>query len=172
MVWMLVPPTKPDGGVGCRTKQLATTSTMPSSIAIRRSISAARLLPQERDVVLASLLGGLADHRCVRGLDHRDQQLGVYLPGPEIGMPVAARAGRILGVVAVHQVDATGDPLDPVDGVDQCLTRRPGVAGVEAEADSLVADDIPESGDGVEVASHRVIAAGGVLQVHRDPRLQ
>src|ERR1700733_698294 len=108
MVWMLVPSMKPDGGVGCRTAQLATTNTMPSSIATRRSISAARLLPQERDVVFAPLVGGLADHRRVRGLDHRHQQLGIDLPGTEIGVPVAAGARRVLGIVAVHQVDTAG----------------------------------------------------------------
>src|SRR3984957_9002411 len=129
MVWMLVPSTKPDGGFGCRTAQLATTSATPSSVATRRSISAARLLPQERDVVFAPLVGGLTDHRRIRGLDHRDQQFGVDLPGAEFSVPVAARACRILGVVAVHQVNATGDALDPVDGVDQRLPRRPGMAG-------------------------------------------
>jgi hypothetical protein len=40
-----------------------------------------------------------------------------------------------------------------------------GVAGVEAEADAEVADAVPEAGDGVEVASHGVVAAGGVLEV-------
>src|ERR1700723_944133 len=169
MVWMLVPSTKPDGGVGCRTAQLATTSATPSSVATRRSISAARLLPQERDVVFAPLVGGLADHRRIRGLDHRDQQFGIDLPGAEVGVPVAARTCRILGVVAVHQVDATGDALDPVDGVDQRLPRRPRVAGVEAEADSLVADDIPEPGDGIEMGGPRVVSPGGVFGVPRAP---
>src|SRR6202020_3597647 len=138
MVWMLVPSMKPDGGFGCRTAQLATTSATPSSVATRRTISAARLLPQERDVVFAPLVGGLADHRRIRGLDHRDQQFGIDLPGAEVSVPVAARNWRILRVVAVHQVDATGDALDPVDGVEQGLPRRTGVGGVEAEADSLV----------------------------------
>src|SRR6202789_638972 len=172
MAWMLVPSMKPDGGFGCRTAQLATPSATPSSVATRRSISAARLLPQERDVVFAPLVGGLADHRRIRGLDHRDQQFGIDLPGAEVSVPVAARTCRILGVVAVHQVDATGDALDPVDGVDQRLPRPPRVAGVGGEADSLVADDIPEPGDGVEMAGHRVISASGVLQVHRDLCLQ
>src|SRR6202051_4523883 len=172
MVGMLGPSIKPDGGFGCRTANLATTSTTPSSVATRRSLSAARLLPQERDVVFAPLVRGLADHRRIRGFDHSDQQFGIDLPGAEVSVPVAARTCRILGVVAVHQVDATGDALDPVDGVDQRLPRRPGVAGIEAEADSLVADDIPEPGDGVEMAGHRVISAGGVIEVHRDLRLQ
>ena len=52
-------------------------------------------------------------------------------------MAVAARAGLVLGVVAVDEVDAAGDGLDAVDGVDQRLARGPGVAGVEAEADAL-----------------------------------
>src|ERR1700733_481323 len=109
MVWMLVPSMKPDGGFGCRTAQLATTSTTPSSVATRRSISAARLLPQERDVVFAPLVGGLAVHGRSRGLAHRDQHLGIDLPGAEFSVPFPARTCRILGVVAVHQVDATGD---------------------------------------------------------------
>jgi hypothetical protein len=57
----------------CSTAQLATISATPSSIATRRSTSAARFVPQERNVVFASLVGGLADHRGVGGLDHRDE---------------------------------------------------------------------------------------------------
>ena len=92
---------------------------------------------------------------------------GIDLAGAEVGVPVGARARGVARVVAVHQVDAAGDGLDPLDGVDQRLARRPGVAGVEAEADALVADVIPQPGDRVEVAGHRVVAARGVLQVHR-----
>ena len=62
--------------------------------------------------------------------------------------------------------------LDALDGVDQLLARGPGVAGVEAESDALVADTVPQPGDGVEVAGHRMIAARGVLQVHRHVGLE
>ena len=63
-------------------------------------------------------------------------------------------------------------PLMRSTAVDQRLARRPGVAGVEAEADARVADVIPQPTDGVEVAGHRVVAAGGVLQVDRNLGLQ
>src|ERR1700761_5673622 len=116
-------------------------------------MSGPRLLPQESDVVFAALFGRLADHRGVRGLHDGDQQLGVYLPGAEVGVPVTARAG---GVFAVHQVDAAGDGLDPVDGVDEPFAGGPGVPGVQAEADPGVADVVPQPGDGVEMAGHRV----------------
>ena len=72
----------------------------------------------------------------------------------------------------MHQVDAAGDGLDPVDRVDQFLAGRPGVAGVQAEPDAHVADAVPQPGDGVEVPGHCVVAARGVLQVDRDVGLQ
>ena len=97
---------------------------------------------------------------------------GSICPVPKLACRSRARARGVLGVVAVHQVDAAGDALDPVDGVDERLARRPGMAGVQAEADALVADVVPQPGDGVEVAGHRVVAAGGVLQVDGDFRLQ
>src|ERR1700721_2877223 len=98
--------------------------------------------------------------------------LATALTGAEIAVPVRARACRVLGVVAVHQVDAPGDALDAVDGIDQRLARRPGVAGVEAEADAGVADVIPQPTDDVEVAGNSVVAAGGVLQIDRNIGLQ
>ena len=39
------------------------------------------------------------------------------------------------------------------------------MAGVQAETDTRVADAIPQPGDGVEMAGHRVVATRGVLQV-------
>ena len=39
----------------------------------------------------------------------RQQQLRIDLPGAEVGVPIAARAGGILEVVAMHQSDAAGD---------------------------------------------------------------
>ena len=64
-------------------------------------------------------------------------------------------SGGVARVVAVQQVNAAGDALDAVDRVDQRLPRRPGVAGVEAEADAGVADVLPQPGDGVDVAQIR-----------------
>ena len=46
------------------------------------------------------------------------------------------------------------------------------MAGVEAEADALVADVVPQAGDGVEVPGHRMVAARGVLQVHGNVGLE
>ena len=65
----------------------------------------------------------------------------------------------------MHEVDAPGDGHDALGGVDHLLAGGVGVAGVEAEADAEVADVVPQPGDGVEVAGHGVVAAGGVLQV-------
>ena len=52
----------------------------------------ADVLAQERDVVLAALVGGLADDRRVGRFDHRHQQLRVDLAGAEVGVPVGAGA--------------------------------------------------------------------------------
>ena len=91
---------------------------------------------------------------------------GSIWPVPKLACRSAPEPAASLRVVAVHQVDAAGDGLDAVDRVDQRLTRGPRVAGVQAEANPLVADVIPQPADGVEVAGHRVVAAGGVLQIH------
>src|SRR4051812_13695930 len=133
-----------------------------------RTVSQTRLVQvftQERDVVLSALVGSLADHRGVGGLDDRNQQLGVDLSGAEVGVPVRTRTRGVPRVVAVHQVDAAGDAHDPLDGVDELLARSPGMAGVEAESDALVADVVPQAGDGVEMPGHRMVAARGVLQI-------
>ncbi len=92
---------------------------------------------------------------------------GVDLAGAEVGVPVGTGACRVPRVVAVHQVDASGQGPDPVNRIDQGLTGGPGVTGVQAEANSLVADVIPQFANGVEIAGHRVIAARGVFQIHR-----
>ena len=67
----------------------------------------------------------------------------------------------------MHQVDPAGDRLGPVDHVDQVLTGGEGVAGVQAEPDAELADRVPEPGQRVELAGHRVVAARGVLDEHR-----
>ena len=65
----------------------------------------------------------------------------------------------------MQQVDPPGNGQDSLDSVDEFLAGRPGVAGVQTEADPHVADAVPQPGDRVEVAGHRMVAAGGVLQV-------
>ena len=86
-------------------------------------------------------------------------------------MPVPARAELVSRVVAVHQVDAAGDRLDPVDDGRQVLAGRESVTGVQAEADLAaaiggVADGVPQPRDGVQAAGHRAVAASGVLDQH------
>lgn len=66
----------------------------------------------------------------------------------------------------MDQVDPTGDRLDPVHDVEQVLAAGVGVAGVEAEADAVLTDRVPEPGERVEPAGARVVAAGGVLDQH------
>src|SRR5271166_4667692 len=174
-VCTLVPSTKADGLPDSLPTQPAMTNTTARTATTRASMaggSSAQPVTKKRDVVLAALVGRFADNRRARRPHHRHQQVGIDLPGAEVGVPVAARPRRVLGVVAVHQVDAAGDALDALDGVDQRLARRPGVAGIQAEADTAVADVVPKPSDGVEVTGHRVITAGGVLQVDRNFRLQ
>ena len=55
--------------------------------------------------------------------------------------------------------------------VEQLLAAGVRVAGVEAEADAVeAADAVPQPGQRVEAARHRVLAAGGVLDEHRQRR--
>ena len=98
---------------------------------------------------------------------HRDDQLWIDLALAEVVVPVAAGVERVLRVVGVHQVDAAGDRLDPVDDVEQVLAAGVGVAGVEAEADAEVADRVPQPGERVEPPGARVVAARGVLDQDR-----
>ena len=102
------------------------------------------MLAQERDVVLAARVGGLANDRGVGGADHRDKQLRVDLTGAEVGMPVGPRPCSVARVIAVHQVDAAGKRLDAGDGVDQLFACGPGVAGVQAEPDAGIANAVPQ----------------------------
>src|SRR5206468_4054841 len=71
------------------------------------------------------------------------------------------------GVVQVHQVDPAGDGLHPVDDADQLLTGGEGVARVQAEPRVELADRVPQPGEHVELAGHRVVAARGVLDQDR-----
>ena len=72
----------------------------------------------------------------------------------------------------MDQVDAAGDLADVLDHRLERVAAGVGVAGVEAEADVLRAlgggDGLPDTGDPVEVARHRVVAAGRVLDQERD----
>ena len=110
---------------------------------------------------------GLADHRGAGRLDDPDQGVQVDLALAQVLVAVAARAGPVLGVVGVDQVDPATDRLDPVDDAVQLLAAGMGVAGVEAEAQPGVADQVPQPGQGVEAAGHGVVPAGGVLEQHR-----
>ena len=66
-------------------------------------------------------------------------------------------------------------PVIALTSVDHRLERVAagvGVAGVEAEPDLVgllgAADRVPHPGDAVEVAGHRMVAAGGVLDEQRE----
>jgi hypothetical protein len=127
-------------------------------------------LPQEGDVrpLPVRAARGFHDHRRVGGPDHRHHQLRVDRSAVEVVVPVAAGAEAVLGVVRVHQVDLAGDGLDPVHQVEQLLTARVRVAGVQAEPDAVTADRVPEPGQCVQPAGARVVAASGVLDQDRD----
>src|SRR5699024_4379248 len=94
----------------------------------------------------------------------------------EVRVPVGARPLRVAGVVGVHEVDAAGDGLDALGQAGQFLAAGPGVAGVEAEADVLGAlgraDRVPESGDAFDAAGHGPVAPPGVLDEHREFRVE
>src|ERR1700728_4298262 len=110
MWWTLMPVTNPLGGGGPE-EQLATRRTIPNRVASRPRMSlrsAVGFFLQERDVVFATLVGGFADHRRPRCLDRGHQQVGIDLTAAQIGVTVATRARLVFGIVAVHQIDATG----------------------------------------------------------------
>ena len=113
---------------------------------------------------------GLDDDRRVGGADHRHHQLRVDRAAAEVVVPVLAGVEGVLGVVGVDQVDPAGDRLDPVDQAEQVLAAGVGVAGVQAEADLVVAERVPEPGQRVEPAGAGVVAAGGVLDQDRQRR--
>src|SRR5690606_25375160 len=96
--------------------------------------------------------------------------------GAEVGVPVGPRAEGVPGVVAVDEVDPSGDRLHPVDQPHQLLAAGVEVAGVEAEADHrgvrrAGGHRVPEAGDTVERAGHRIAAARGVLDQYGDRAL-
>src|SRR5436190_24339754 len=102
------------------------------------------MFAEEGDVILAALVGRLTDHRRIGGLYDCHKKLRIDLSRTEIGVPVGTGALGVTGIVAVHEVDAPGDAFDALNGVDQLLTGRPGVAGVETEPDAGVGDALPE----------------------------
>ena len=71
----------------------------------------------------------------------------------------------------MHQVDAAGDLQHVLDHGLQGVAAGVGVAGVEAEPDLVGAlgrgDGVEDPVDALEVAGHRVVAAGGVLDEQR-----
>src|SRR5689334_12298544 len=72
-------------------------------------------LAQEGDVGRLTLrtARSLHAHRGARGPDDGHHQIGLDLAVTEILMTVPARVERILGIVRVNEVDASGDGLDP-----------------------------------------------------------
>src|SRR5699024_2363076 len=115
-----------------------------------------------------------------RGLDHDGgtgfagdggEAVRVALALTEVGVPVRAGAESIAGVVAVHQVDPSGDGANLVDQADELLPAGVGVAGVQAEPDQLrtvsALHRLPDPADPVQGAGHRVGATGGVLDQQR-----
>ena len=92
---------------------------------------------------------------------------GSILPEPRLSCRSRPESNASLRVVGVDQVDAAGDRLDPVDDAEQVLAAGVGVAGVEAEADVVLADRVPQPGQRVEPAGAGVVAAGGVLDQDR-----
>ena len=71
----------------------------------------------------------------------------------------------------MHQVDPAGDRSDAVDA-SSSSSPPPKRGRCQAEADALVADTIPKSGDRVEIARYRILTAGCVLilQIDRHAR--
>ena len=142
----------------------------------RRAAAAARgvrpsAVAQQRDLggALVGTAGGLEDHRGAGGADDLDQRGGLDLPVRQRGVPVAAGAGLVPRVVAVHQVDPPGDGPDVVDDGLEVEPAGLGVAGVEDEARRRTRRPRPTAGDRVEVTGHRLVPAGGVLDQHRQP---
>jgi hypothetical protein len=82
-------------------------------------------------------------------------------------VPVPPGVEGILGVVGVDEIDAPCRRLGSVDHAEQLLTAGVKVAGVQAEADVVAPDRVPEPRDGVDAPGHRVVAAGGVLDQDR-----
>ncbi len=72
----------------------------------------------------------------------------------------------------MDQVDAAGELADEIDGTSQILTTCPGVAGVDADADVVVADRVPQGAVVGEVAHDGVAASRRVLDEDRHRRLE
>ena len=91
-------------------------------------------------------------------------------------MAVGAGPRRVTGVVCVQKIDPADDLPHPLDRAAERLTGGVSVAGVEAEADLGVPRGLrhrfPEQGERVEAAGYCVVAAGGVLDQHRDLRFE
>ena len=89
-------------------------------------------------------------------------------------MPITSGSRSPLGVVGVHQVDASGNGSDVVNERVHVQTGGKRMTGVQAESDVLSAlcrtDRLPGAGESLQSASHGVLSAGGVLhqQRHRE----
>ena len=97
-------------------------------------------------------------------------------PVTEVRVPIRPGVEQIPRVVGVHQVDASGDRLDPIDQADQLFTAGVGVAGVQAETDGVatlrLTDGGPQPLDPLQPAGHGIVTAGGVLDQQRNRHLQ
>ena len=121
--------------------------------AVVRSSGSRSRLRLETDPLLAQAVsqpgdvGGLAldaarrlhDDRRARGSDDVGEVGAVDVAGAEVGVPVGAGVELVAAVVAVDEVDATGDRPDLLDDAAEVVPAGVGVAGVEAEADGVAA---------------------------------
>src|SRR6185312_13841764 len=108
------------------------------------------------DVLGLAVGRGLHDHVAAGGPDDGRDRLRLDEAGAEVGVPVGAGVEGVPAVVGVHQVDPAGDGLDPVHDAGQVLAAGMRVAGVQAEARSVLADRVPQFGDPVQVPGHRL----------------
>ena len=78
----------------------------------------------------------------------------------EIGMPIAPGIERILGIVAVNQIDPAGGGENPVDDAIQVLAGGPCMTGIQAETHIEVPDHLPESSYHLDLATHGMLTTG------------
>lgn len=99
------------------------------------------------------------------------QHFRIYLPLPQTSMPIGARAGSIAGIIEVHQVDTAGDRADAVHDPVEFLPGGMRVAGVQTETHLIEigggADGLPQTGNRIEMARHRMGSPGSVLDQDR-----
>src|SRR3954451_16594305 len=81
--------------------------------------------------VLVGAAGSLEHHRGTGVADDGGEQVGVDLAVADVGVPVGAGVELVAAVVAVHEVDASGDRTHLVDDRLQRGAAGGGGAGVE-----------------------------------------